>query len=112
MKALKQQLKICGCDPFAEVNASDIATGEKLPKDMIDNLLNADRAGNEKYLNFVTKRLVKGTKRFFEPIAKLQIVLGIKSTKKTPKAISVIKEDRQAFGAILGDEIDLSEALK
>ena len=63
-------------------------------------------------LNFVTERLVKGTKGFFEPIAKLQIALGIKSKKKTPKAISVIKEDRQAFGVILGDEIDLSEALK
>ena len=63
-------------------------------------------------LNFVTERLVKGTKGFFEPIAKLQIALGIKSKKKTPKAISVIKKDRQAFGVILGDEIDLSEALK
>ena len=63
-------------------------------------------------LNFVTERLVKGAKGFFEPIAKLQIALGIKSKKKTPKAISVIKEDRQAFGVILGDEIDLSEALK
>ena len=51
MKALKQKLKICGCDPFAEVNVSDIATGEKLPKDMIDNLLNADSTGNEKYRN-------------------------------------------------------------
>ena len=112
MKALKQQLQIYGCNPFAEVNARDITTGEELPKDIIENLLNAGSIGNEKYLSFVTERLVKGTKGFFEPIAKLQIALGIKSKKKTPKAISVIKEDIQAFGVIRGDEIDLNEALK
>ena len=55
---------------------------------------------------------MKRTKEFFEPIAKLQIAFGIKGKKKTSKAISVIKEDRQAFSVILGDEIDLSEALK
>ena len=49
-----------------------------------------------KYLNFVTERLVKGTRGFFEPTANLQIALGIKSKKKTPKAIAVIKEDMQA----------------
>ena len=64
-KALKQQLRIYGCDPFAEVNARDITTGEELPKDIIENLLNADSIGNEKYLSFVTERLVKGTKGFF-----------------------------------------------
>ena len=31
---------------------------------------------------------------------------------KTPKAISVIKEDWQASGVILRDKIDFSEALK
>ena len=55
---------------------------------------------------------MKRTKEFFEPIAKLQIAFGIKGKKKTSKAISVIKEDRQAFSVILGNEIDLSEALK
>ena len=112
VKTLKQQLRIYGCDPFpGVVNARDITTGEELPKDIIENLLNADSIGNKKYLNFVTGRLVKGTKRFFEAITKLKIALVIKSKKKTTKAISVIKEDRQAFGVILGDEIDLSETL-
>ena len=53
------------CDPFAEVNARDITTGRELPKDIIENVLNADSIGNEKYLNFVTKRLVKGIKLLF-----------------------------------------------
>ena len=60
VKALKQQLRIYGCDPFAEVNARDNNRGEELPKDII-----ADSIGNEKYLNFVTGRLVKGTKGVF-----------------------------------------------
>ena len=46
VKALKQQLRIYGCDRFAEVNARDI-TGEELPIDIIENLLNADSIGNE-----------------------------------------------------------------
>ena len=49
MKALKQQLRIYGCDSFAEVNARDITTGEELTKYIIENLLNADRIGNQKY---------------------------------------------------------------
>ena len=71
VKALKQQLRIYGYDPFAKINARDITTREKLPKDIIKNLLNADSIVNEKDLNFVTKRLVNGTKGFFEPIVKL-----------------------------------------
>ena len=39
------------------------------------------------------------------------MLLALKVKRKTPKAISVIKEDRQAFGVILGDDIDLVEAL-
>ena len=51
VKALKQQLRIYGCDPFAEVNARDVTTGEELPKFIIENLLNADSIDNEKHLN-------------------------------------------------------------
>ena len=112
MKALKQQLRICRSDPSVDLNARDITTGEELPKDIIENLLNPDSIGNEKYLSFVTERLVKGIKGFFEPVAKLQIALGIKNKNKTSKAISVTKEDSHAFGVILGKDIDLNEALK
>ena len=42
VKAIKQQLRIYGCDPFAEVNARDITKGEELPEDIIENLLYAD----------------------------------------------------------------------
>ena len=52
VKAIKQQLRIHGCDPFAEVNARDITTGEELPKDIIENLLYADS-------RFTTRRWVQ-----------------------------------------------------
>ena len=35
VESLKQQLRIYGCDPFAEINAGDIVTGEELPKGII-----------------------------------------------------------------------------
>ena len=47
--------------------------------------VNADSIGNEKYFNFVTERLVKGTMRFSKPIAKLKIALSIKSKKEIPR---------------------------
>ena len=75
-------MRIYQWDPFAEVNARDITTGEEFPKDIIENLLNAGSIVNEKYLNFVTERLSKEAKNFFEQIAKLQIALGLKSKKK------------------------------
>ena len=37
---------------------------------------------------FAPERLVKGRKGFFEPIAKLQIAVDIKSKRKTPNDIS------------------------
>ena len=40
VKAIRQ--RIYGCDPFAEISARDITTGEELPEDIIENLLYAD----------------------------------------------------------------------
>ena len=91
---IKQQLRICGCNLFAEVKARGITTGEELPKDINENLLNADSISNKKHLSFVTERLVKGRKGLFELIAKLLIALGIKSKKNCSKLISVIMEGR------------------
>lgn len=36
----------------------------------------------------------------------------MKSEKANPSTFSVVKEDRETFGAILGTNTDLSEALK
>ena len=56
----------------------------------------------------VMRNISKGAKGFFEQIAKLQIALGMKSKKKTPGAITLLKEHRQAFDVVLAAKIDLS----
>ena len=108
---IKQRLRICGCNLFAEVKARGITTGEELPKDINENLLNADSISNKKHLSFVTERLVKGRKGLFELIAKLLIALGIKSKKKLFEG-NISNNGRQTFIVILGYEVDLSKALK
>ena len=42
VKAIKEQLRIYGCYPFAEVNARDVTTGEEITRDIIENLLYAN----------------------------------------------------------------------
>ena len=37
---------------------------------------------------------------------------GLKKKKNIPKAVTIIKEDRQAFGLLLSKEMDLSEAFQ
>lgn len=51
------------------------------------------------------------TKSFFDPIKKIHLPTGLKNKKAKLKALSVVKEDRQAFGVIPGTNTDLSEAL-
>ena len=54
---------------------------------------------------------MKGTKKFFDPIKKTNLDTGIKRKPRANKA-SAIKEDRQAFGIVLSENIDLEEALQ
>ena len=53
---------------------------------------------------------MKGTKKFFDPIKKANLDTGIKRKPRANK-VSAIKEDRQAFGMVLSENIDLEEAL-
>ena len=54
---------------------------------------------------------MKGTNKFFYPIKKTNLDTGIKRRPRANKA-SAIKEDRQAFGIVLSENIDLEEALQ
>ena len=78
---------------------------------IIQGLLDAEKIGNSKYLEFVAERLVKGTKKFFDPIKKTNLDTGVKRKLRANKA-SAIKEDRQAFGIALSENIDLEEDLQ
>ncbi len=68
------------------------------------------KIGNEKYKAFVQSRLVEGKQSIFLPIKKLKLNTGLKVQKKTCSAVSVLKEDRQAFGVLVGKAATLEEA--
>ena len=54
---------------------------------------------------------MKGTKKFFDPIKNNNLDTGIERKPRANKA-SAVKEDRQAFGIVLSENIDLEEALQ
>ena len=66
--------------------------------------------GIERYKEYVNNRLVDGKESFFSPIKKLKLHTGIQKPKKTPKAVSILKEDRQAFGILVGKAASIEEA--
>ena len=54
---------------------------------------------------------MKKEQRSFDATRKTNLDTGIKRKPRTNKA-SAIKEDRQAFGIVLNENIDLEEALQ
>ena len=65
------------------------------------------------YLSFVNECCVKGKADFFDPVKNINLDIGLKKMKRIQKAISVMKEDGQAFGVICwGGEVKLEEALQ
>ena len=59
---------------------------------------------------FIQKRLVDQSESFYAPITQCKLNTGIKKKKKTPHATEVIKEDKQAFGLLVGKAISDTEA--
>ena len=76
-------------------------TGKELLEKLAKILIKVDKIGDEMKLSFVNDSLKKGKAVFFDPIKKFNLDIGFKKIKKIPKAVSVMKEDRQAFGVIL-----------
>ena len=111
VKNLKDQLKKCNTDPFSDGPAKQLTTGKIIDAKIIPCLLDAEKIGNSKYLEFLAERLVKGTKKFFDPVRKTTLDAGIKRKPRANKAFA-IKEDRQVFGIALSGIIDLEEPLQ
>ena len=88
-----------------------MTTGKIIDAKIIQGSLDAEKIGNSKYLEFVAERLMEGTKKFYNPIKKTNLDTGIKRKPRANKACEV-KEDRQAFGIVLSENIDLEEALQ
>ena len=90
VKALNQQLRQYGIDPFASCHARDITTGVEFPKNLIKGSIAAYIIGNKAYDVFVEEVLIEGKKFFFDPIKKIQLPTGLKSKKAKSKALSVV----------------------
>ena len=78
VKNLKDQLKKYNDDPFGDGPAKQLTTGKIIDAKIIQGLLDAEKIGNSKYLELVAERLVKGTKKFFDPIKKTNLDTGVK----------------------------------
>ena len=112
VQSLKEKLKGYQIDPFANAPACHITTGYEIDHKIIEGLLSAPKLGDEKYKKFVEERLVKGTVDYYKPIKKVSLATGLKKKSKVPKAVTVLKQDRQAFGTLLSRSVSLSEAFK
>ena len=70
VKNLKDQLKKYNNDTFGDGPAKQLTTRKIIDAKIIQGLLDAEKIGNSNYIVFVAERLVKGTKKFFDPIKK------------------------------------------
>ena len=101
-------------DPFLNGPARHMKTGVEIDCNVVRGLMSSAEAGEQKYKEFVDLRLkaIGGKKvNFFDKITKLKIKTGMEKTKKDTKAINILKEDRQAFGLLVGKITSLEEVL-
>ena len=108
--ALKDQLRSYGFDPFSDSNPKKISTGQELDESVVSDMIDAESVGDEKFMDFVESRLINGSVEFFVAIKETKLLTGIIKKKSTPKAMAIMKEDRQAFGLIISKAISLEDA--
>ena len=92
---IKQLLTTIPTDPFHDP-ARNIMSGLEISSKVIYGLLVAKETGEKLHLEFVKNRVTSHNTNFFETIKKSGITYK-EEKKKTPKAISVLEEDRQAL---------------
>lgn len=64
-------------------------------------------------MKFIDERLKsQGDDRvsFFKPIQNPNIKSGLEKTKKTPRVVNILKEEKQAFGTLVGKATSAREA--
>jgi len=100
-------------DPSAGGVARHFKTGETIPEDVVRGLLQSTEMGETLLLKFIDERLKReGDSRisFFQPIQNLKIKIGMEKPKKTLKVVNILKEEKQAFGALVGKATTAREA--
>ena len=100
-------------DPFAEGPARHFKTGVMMDEDVVKGLLNSPVTGEALYKEFVDKRIKETGKDrvdFFKPIRNPKLKTGLEKPKKDSKVIYVLKEEKQAFGVLVGKSTSPYEA--
>ena len=110
--SLKNQLAKYGVDPFDKCPPKCLSTGVQIDEIVVRDMLNAPSIGNELFKTFVEERLQRSGKGFFDPIKRVKLRNGIEKKKVIPKAVTLLKEDRQAFGLVVAKSVSLQEAFK
>ena len=96
------------CNPFLVGPARHLKTGVEIDHDIVNGLLMSGDAGEKQFREFADFRLkATGDERvnFFDSIVKLKIKTGLEKVQKPPKAVSILKEDRQAFGVLVEKQL-------
>ena len=105
-----ERIKHLEIDPFSTTSPISFATGIEIHSEVVNDMLKADDIGKSKFTKFVKERLLDGEKSFFDPIPKLKLNTGITKKTKKPRATEILKEDKQAFGLLVGKAISNIEA--
>ena len=79
---------------------------------MAEDMIKAGSIGEKQFDDFVSQRLITHSVAFFSPIKRNNLKTGIKKVKPSPKAVTILKEDCQAFGVIISKSLSLSEAFQ
>ena len=108
--SIKQRIIQLEIDPFARSPPISFSTGVEISSEVAKDMLKADEIGKINLKTFIKERLFDGSKSFFDPISKLKLNTGIKKKKRKPRAVEVLKEDKQAFGILVGKAISNEEA--
>ena len=110
IRCLKEKLRDYNMDPLADGPARCLTNGRELDVAMIDGLIQAGNNGERRFNEFVKERLVEGNLSIFDTITKVKLDIGKDSMKLVSKTISILKEDRQAFGLLITKSVDIKDA--
>ena len=111
VEALKNPLKNYGIDLLANSAPRTISNGLEVDERVYSKMIHVGTVCDEKLKEFIKNRLHYQNEDLFSPIKRCNLDTGIKKKKKTtPAAMTVLKEDFQAFGFTISKAINIEEA--
>lgn len=100
-------------DPFLVGPAQHMKSGKEIDHDVVRGLLSSCEAREKQHKEFVDTRLqASGEERvnLFDKIINLKIKTANEKLKKSPNVITILRENRQAFGVLVSKATTPEEA--